>query len=172
MRIEYLFCDNPKKIQGREALGYCQKVTGQTAYLATRHEKTAALTGHWYELDGGDKIPDEKPGLGKPFFVICFWEPGWNALSEKQKVAAADHELCHAGLVEDEETGEITLTMVPHDIQEFNCIAERHGLWHTDIVALMAALKRGPQLTFDEIAYRPAVTSERIAVRMNKVGHG
>lgn len=59
-------------------------------------------------------------------FIIWLAYDKWMGLSDKQRRALVDHELCHAGM-----TGEAQdkPAILPHDIEEFNCILKRHGFW-------------------------------------------
>jgi inactivated superfamily I helicase len=68
--------------------------------------------------------------LGPIHYVIEIGLDAWETLSEPQRTALLDHELCHCAGV-DEETGHPTL--VGHDVEEFGQIIRRHGLWRPDL---------------------------------------
>lgn len=129
VRVVYLFSEQPEKVRGKDALGTAGKVSGKNAYLYL-----SAL-----ELDD---ITEEA------FFVMTIWKYGWkNELTEDQRVALVDHELCHFYSVEDEkEKGKIKLALLPHDVEEFNCIVKRHGRWYPDIQAFVNAANGQPAL--------------------------
>lgn len=59
-------------------------------------------------------------------FIIWLAHYQWMGLSDEQRRALVDHQLCHAGM-----TGEAKdkPAILPHDVEEFNCILERHGFW-------------------------------------------
>lgn len=52
----------------------------------------------------------------------------WTLNNESWRRALLDHELCHCG--GDEEDG---WEIIAHDLEEFACIVERHGLWKSDV---------------------------------------
>lgn len=57
----------------------------------------------------------------------------WLALSNEQRVALIDHELCHFGI---EETDKGTrFVLLSHDVEEFGAIVTRWGLWKPDLRA-------------------------------------
>lgn len=75
-------------------------------------------------LGAAKKVGDEvKPYVNYDFLI---WAAGdyWPRLDEKQKQALVDHELCHCGLLAGKPA------MRDHDINEFACILERHGVWY------------------------------------------
>jgi hypothetical protein len=133
VRIEYAFVDEPTKTKGKEALATCRKVGSYAAYLAT--EDIEEFT---HKQD--------------PFFLISVWLEGWNSLAEDQKIALIDHELCHAFAWENPETGEVKISLLPHDIEEFNVVVKRHGIWLSDVNAFALALRdrQQPGLFDDE----------------------
>lgn len=77
-------------------------------------------------------------------FVIMLNFDIWNSaeFADKQRIALVDHELCHAEMAVDEETGEqkadeagrLQWRMRKHDIEEFREIVQRHGLYKADLV--------------------------------------
>ena len=74
-------------------------------------------------LGAAKKVGDEMKPYVNYDFLIC----GWGLLArldEKQKQALVDHELCHCGLLAGKPA------MRDHDINEFACILERHGVWY------------------------------------------
>lgn len=114
-RIEYVFRSTASKSNGKVVLGKARKVTGLNAYLAQPE-------------------PDEVPvDADVDFFVIEFAEDEWAKLDTDQREALVDHELCHLQVEWDDETEEITLKLRPHDLEEFNEIVRRHGLWRDDV---------------------------------------
>ena len=73
-------------------------------------------------------------------------------VSDAQRTALIDHELCHATIKLDK-TGEPELDerdrrmyrLRKHDLEEFSEIAERHGCWKRDIEHFAVSLRRSPQ---------------------------
>ena len=63
--------------------------------------------------------------------------------------ALLDHELCHGSVKYDDrgepvedERGRLVYRTRKHDLEEFNAVVERHGLWKRDLETFAAALKR------------------------------
>lgn len=90
-------------------------------------------------------------------FVILLNHEAWNAAewTVQQMEALLDHELCHAQVAKDPETGEDkedsrgrpVWRIRKHDVEEFTEIVQRHGLWvsHLETFAreAMARVKEG-----------------------------
>ncbi len=109
------------KSKGKPVLGVAKLVTGLNAFLVSGATRT-----------DGDEID--------PFFVLLITKPAWDRMKAKQREALVDHELCHMGI--DDETGKPTL--LPHDLEEFNAIVRRHGLWEEGVEAFFKAAKQIP----------------------------
>lgn len=96
-----------------------------------------------------------------PDFVMLIDRNIWDGLSPEQKLALVDHELCHMAQSEDADglprfnqvTGEPIWCIRPHDVEEFDEIVRRHGLWKEDLVSFaretIDALNNGRQLPQD-----------------------
>lgn len=112
VRIEYVFTDTIPSKGGKQVWGTMRKISSLPAYLANKGEPEADV---------------------EPFFCMVITLPVWEQLPPKDRVALVDHELCHAGVEEDK------LTMVPHDLEEFSEVVERHGLWRKDIQKFIEA---------------------------------
>ena len=67
--------------------------------------------------------------LANVSLVLTINREAWDILTDSQKVALVDHELEHVRL--DDETSSYVL--VPHDVEEFSSIIERHGLWYDGV---------------------------------------
>jgi len=84
-------------------------------------------------------------------FIVLLLRPFWYHadVTDLQRRALLDHELCHAALkcdgagepVEDERGRKVYRTR-KHDIEEFHCIVERYGGYTADIEKFFAALRR------------------------------
>ena len=53
----------------------------------------------------------------------------WVVMTEKERIALVDHELCHAGI--DPEMGEPFI--IDHEVEEFSAIVRRHGFWRESV---------------------------------------
>lgn len=71
----------------------------------------------------------------EPFFLMEIALDTWENLSADQKEALVDHELCHFGITEDGRR-----FILPHDLEEFAAIVERHGLWNPAVKRIAAAV--------------------------------
>jgi hypothetical protein len=76
------------------------------------------------------------------------------SVSEAQRRALIDHELCHFALRYDKNDepeldakGRKLYRLVKHDLEEFAAVAERHGVWKRDLETFDQALRRGKQMT-------------------------
>ena len=128
VRIEYVFLSEPISERGKDVWGRARKVTGLNAYLA---------------LDAKPKEPKEPQG----FFVIEIVKRVWMQLDEKSKRALIDHELTHLWVNDDG-----SLSIRPHDLEEFNDIVRRYGLWRADIELFLEASKQRPLFANSERA--------------------
>jgi hypothetical protein len=73
-------------------------------------------------------------------FVIWIAADAWADMNESRRKALIDHLLCHCKMVEG------VATMVGHDIEEFEAIINRHGLWSSNLVRIADTIK---QMAFD-----------------------
>lgn len=72
------------------------------------------------------------------FFVIETGQPAYEGLTPNQKIAYVHHELCHFGITE---FGH--LAILPHDIEEFDEIAETHGAYFDRLQIFADAVEKG-----------------------------
>lgn len=119
-RIKYVFRSVPAEERGQIVWGKAKKVTGLNAWLTVEADQKT------YEKS--------EP---QPFFVMEIAETVWVQLEEKQKRALVDHELTHFDV--DVDTGKYSLR--PHDLEEFNIIVRRHGLWRDEVKLFVDAVK-------------------------------
>lgn len=87
--------------------------------------KATGLTGFFSKVDyviwlAADHVYDEK-------------------MTRYQVEAALFHELCHIGFEEDE--GDVTLTMNPHDFEGFRREIEEYGFWKPDVAAIAVTVQ-------------------------------
>lgn len=142
-RVEFLYSAKAKKTNGKTALGWAEVVSGLAAYFGQ---------------DGAERESE----IGQPFFCITIWTDAWfYILSQKQRVALVDHDLCHLQVEEKyNKLGILTETnfkLIGHDLEEFADVVKRHGVWLEDIQKLLdEAEDAGPQLSFDLVSAREA----------------
>jgi len=103
-------------------------------------------------------------------FVILLQQEFWQseAVTDEQRDALLDHELCHAAVKEDpysndplrDDRGRIVYRIRKHDLEEFAAIAARYGTWKRDLELFAQALARGKQqrLALDAPAAAPPST--------------
>lgn len=120
VRIEYVWVNKPPVIGGQPKDAVMRKVSGLYAYLATPGTE----------------------GEPKPFFVMEVCRPLWLTSDTAGHVALVDHELKHGG------SDEGAIYIVPHDIEEFDDVAARHGAWHEGLESFAAALDEGSAGSF------------------------
>lgn len=76
------------------------------------------------------------------FLIEVNWT-WWNQLEPAQRVALIDHELTHCERRETDD-GE-SYGIAPHDLEEFNSIARRWGMWRPSMAHFANALGDGQQ---------------------------
>jgi hypothetical protein len=106
---------------------------------------------------------DAGPPAAESYFLITVYTGPWLILSHAKRVALVDHELCHCRC----EMGQsgVKLWIRPHDSEEFTDIIDRHGLWRSDVEAIVnAGLKWTPQLTlWTEESEKPSESPQAVA---------
>jgi hypothetical protein len=87
-------------------------------------------------------------------FVIILRQEFWQdpRVTEVQRRALLDHELCHAAVKVDtdlepviDECNRVVYRTRKHDLEEFACIAERYGLWKRDLEIFDQAVTRAKE---------------------------
>lgn len=89
--------------------------------------------------------------------VLVLNRDQWHVLSEPQRLALVDHELCHARASLDSKTlepvhdahGNRVYRLRKHDVEEFREIVERHGLWKADVELFAASTEKAKQLSLE-----------------------
>jgi hypothetical protein len=142
VRVDYLFIDTAPKSKGRTILGRARKLGGLPAFL----------TGSSHP-----RFEDQRFREPDPFFVVEISHDFWaHELNDAQKRALVDHELCHCRVTTDELTREIkSLSIVGHDVEEFACVVQRHGLWDTGLTTLGQAMTEQLAFEIDHITTNP-----------------
>lgn len=96
--------------------------------------------------------PQMRTLLDDAHFIIWVVKEAWEAKPEEWRQALLDHELQHCGMDDD---GPF---LRPHDIEEFQIIIERHGLWNVDLIKTANAIRQLSLLPAGtEITYRGKV---------------
>lgn len=91
------------------------------AYLFKQH-----VGGRGVTLSGKTKLASAQlKFLSDMDFIIELNHSWWTGASLPARVALVDHELSHCGIDDSEKW-----CAVSHDIEEFNSIVQRWGLWH------------------------------------------
>ncbi|HEY0076588.1 MAG TPA: putative metallopeptidase [Abditibacteriaceae bacterium] len=87
-RVEFCFCSEIPKKNGKENWGAAQKISGKTAFLF--QFKSAKLSPNGMNVLDSEKLNEE-------FFLITIAEPIWSKLKKKPAMrrALVDHELMH-----------------------------------------------------------------------------
>jgi hypothetical protein len=101
--------------------------------FAMKSEKKFKLKSHqiWAQAS---KIPAKLSAFVNYDFLIWIQWEIWEKLSDVQKQALIDHELCHCTIDE-------TPKIIPHEIEEFSVVIERFGLWRTSLRTMGKAAK-------------------------------
>lgn len=136
-RIRCVFRDEHAKEGGKAIWGRARKISGLNAYLSG---------------SAGAK--------GDDYFVIEIAQDIWAGLNRKECLALVDHELSHCGIKTNPKTFEQTLCLLPHDVEEFQAVLERHGLWRRDVKDFIAAGAGQLRLVEDEAAVSAVVGAD------------
>lgn len=83
--------------------------------------------------------------------LICLDKRIWSVAKEQMRRALLDHELCHFGMRVDEDgvperddKGRTMYRLNAHDVEEFNAVIRRHGLWMADLSSAAKAMADSP----------------------------
>ncbi len=110
------------------------------------------------------KVSDRDKVNSELDFIIWISSEDWFADRENAgswRRALVDHELCHCRFDESKETYYIR----PHDIEEFNEVIERHGIWNH--ASMKTAIVIQPKLI--EIAQKEREGGSVVAVNPDEV---
>jgi hypothetical protein len=104
--------------------------------------------------------------------ILLLNQEHWRVLSEAQRRALVDHELCHLApslnsntLEQNYDAHGLPLYRIrKHDIEEFRGVVDRHGLWKNDLVNFVqAAVERERPRLFGEAASGSVPPADRVA---------
>lgn len=148
--VLYLFTDSRETVAGKEALANHKKVGGAELFFLARactadEQLRQATTGPLdsFATDPAATVYDSPDGC----FLVTVWESGWRHMAPAQRLACVDHELCHLD-VKQTPTGNKRV-LVPHDVEEFVEILDRHGAWMPNLDAFIDDAETG-QLSIEE----------------------
>lgn len=142
-RILYLFRRGTWVTRGKAVYGKAKKMTGELLYVAKQlllHQLNDA------EPSEIKRYTDAK-GEIQYDFAIEINRTVWPNLTDIQRRALIDHELCHCLI---DYKGNCSI--VGHDVEEFASVIRRYGLVFEDTKAFAKAVRQAPdQMTLDDI---------------------
>lgn len=99
--------------------------------IAILFREKASKSGGRVVLGKTKKAPNLLSVLGdKDYkFILELAADEWMTLSGEQQTALLDHLLCHCGVEEDANSGDIKYTIKSPDLNFFSAELERHGNW-------------------------------------------
>lgn len=148
--VEYVFRSEHAERHGHVVLGKARKVSGLNAFLV--HRARIASLNATVQAGDGPKVPlqDTLATSEEPFFVIEIAQDLWAVLDSGEREALIDHELSHCRTKLNKD-GEVVLFVAPHDLEEFNQVVERRGLWRKNLRSFLKAAKAGQPTLWAEI---------------------
>ena len=132
--ILFLSTDEAETVHGKPALANHHKVGGREllflAYGMGNDALRGATTGPLdaFATDPNGDVFEDPEGC----FLITVFASTWAMMTDKQKEACIDHELCHCEIRQTNEGNKKRVTR-PHDVEEFNEIVQRHGAWMSNV---------------------------------------
>lgn len=108
---------------------YRQKIESRGRITLGKASKVGGKLGYFSDLD---------------LLVEINWG-AWARLGDRQRVALIDHELLHFEC-EITDEGERVYKMRAHDLEEFNDIVARWGLWREDVARMATVIRESDQL--------------------------
>jgi hypothetical protein len=95
------------------------------------------------------KAADLDRALHEYDFVIFLTRSAWDEMQSAQREALVDHELAHCevvrekdGSVKEDEDGRTVYRIKRHDVEEFQAVIERHGLYKKDLEEFVEAARQ------------------------------
>ena len=112
-------------------------------------------------LGTAERVSAKQRVAGLDFdFLITLAYDQWERLSLGQRSALVDHELCHCRY--DDVDG---ASMRGHDVEEFQEVIDRHGLWRSDLVKVAESFQKGLTLPgLEREGGVEAVVSEKVGL--------
>ena len=129
--IEYTFAEDVEEIGRKLIYDYHNHLEHvRIAYLFLNKEQRCKGS---LVAAKAKKVSEEYRMLTNYDFLIIISAPIWVSLTSKQQEAILDHELEHCWTDEDD-LGNRTFKILPHDVEEFSSIIRRHGLYEKTLV--------------------------------------
>lgn len=99
------------------------------------------------------KVSQEMQAVTGPVdFLIVVNEDIWEKITEDQRIALIDHELCHCRRGDDDKHGNPKWEMVGHDVEEFYSVIRRYGVWSEELRRTLKAFEESKQVVmFDSL---------------------
>jgi hypothetical protein len=148
-------------------------ITQARIALAWRLRTKADKDGH-IVLGKCIKVSDLYREYADYDFIITLNKEFWEEplVTKEQRIALLDHELCHAAPTYNDETGEhevdergrFMFRTKAHDVEEFNEIVQRNGLWKSNLIAFAKVLqekKKAPLFSIPD----PAAAQDAPAIQ-------
>lgn len=82
---------------------------------------------------------DENMDTREYVYLIEVSHEIWVDLSEAERYAVMDHELCHCD-VEEQKDGSMKYSLVGHDYEEFDAVIKRHGIYTGELETLATTI--------------------------------
>lgn len=107
---------------------------------------TGALAGLF------DQLLEDTLGY-RPDFLITINSEWWSQATDQEREILVFHEALHCGQATDKygspkfnrQTGAPILSMIAHDVEEFESVVRRYGAWKSDIRSFLDAAAEGPR---------------------------
>ena len=116
---------HPRLAQAQIAYLFVESLTRKGKELLAKIKKAGALERYLGEVD----------------YVLIVNYEAWQHLTDAQRRALIDHELCHCTVTSDK-SGKPRYGLRGHDLEEFTEIVERHGLWQVDVEDFAAVVQQ------------------------------
>jgi Putative phage metallopeptidase len=131
--VRCIFQEEADKKLNHVVLANVRKLSGLNAFLAG----SVAIEGLQDSLDLDLAITFQEP---RELILIMVAHGRWQSLTDAQRVALIDHELCHVVCVTNED-GETHPKIIGHDVEEFHAIIHRHGDWKGEVAGFQPPVK-------------------------------
>lgn len=131
--IVYLFTDI-RSGKGCQVAGKVTKVTGKAAYLAYLALPVPSMNAEPHD-----------PTVG--FLCVEIDDATWDMMNESERRALVDHELSHCDWAPNND-GIMAPVVLPHDVEEFRGVIDRHGLWTTRLFDFAQSARRQLEIDF------------------------
>lgn len=159
-RILYLLRRGTWTSRGKVVFGRAKKLTGELLYVARQlliHQIGAgrAVEGADYADENGDLQYDFALEINRDF---------WPKLTDLQRRAIIDHELCHC--IRQDKGWAIT----GHDVEGFGSNIRRYGLYMEDLAAFGKAVRQAPdQLTLEDLTAQQVADAMTLPAGLDRI---